>query len=91
MAGSSVLDENNAAQARFNLSEARKRLRIYREIAPKERQSEVDQMLKEANVLENQLHKETAENPVSQAECIRQGNSVTGWWDQINGWFKKHF
>jgi hypothetical protein len=84
------LDENNAEQARFNLNVARQRLRVYREIAPKERHADVDKMLKEADELEGQLHNETAKNPASGAERTRQGNSVTRWWEQINGWFKKH-
>jgi hypothetical protein len=84
------LEENNAEQARFNLNAARQRLRVYREIAPKERQADVDKMLKEADELEGQLHHETAKNPASSAERTRQGNSVTRWWEQVNGWFKKH-
>ena len=27
---------------------------------------------------------------VNQSERTKQGNTVTGWWDRINGWFKKH-
>lgn len=85
------LEENNAEQARFNLNVARHRLRVYREIVPKERQADVDRMLKEADELEGQLHRETAQNPATQAERTRQGNTVTRWWEQINGWFKRHF
>jgi hypothetical protein len=85
------LEENNAEQARFNLNVARQRLRIYREIAPKERQADVDQMLKEADQLEGQLHKETAQAPATQAERTRQGNTVTRWWEQVNSWFRRHF
>jgi hypothetical protein len=85
------LEENNVEQARSNLVAARQRLRIYREIAPKERQADVDRMLKEAGELEGQLHKETAQNPASQSDRARQGSTVTRWWEQINGWFKKHF
>jgi YfdX protein len=85
------LEENNAEQARFNLNMARQRLRVYREIAPKERQADVDHMLKEADQLDGQLHRESAQNPASSAERTRQGNAVTRWWEQINGWFKKHF
>lgn len=84
------LEENNAEQARFNLNVARQRLRIYRELAPKERQKDLDQMLKEADQLETQLGHETAQNPASQADRTRQGNSVTRWWEQMNNWFKKH-
>jgi hypothetical protein len=85
------LEENNVTQARSNLGAARQRLRIYREIAPKERQADVDRMLKEADELEGHLHKETTQNPASQADRARQGSTVTRWWEQINGWFKKHF
>ena len=85
------LEEDNPQQARFNLNVARQRLRIYREIAAKERQSDVDKMLKEADELEGQLRLETTQNPTSGAERTRQGNAVTRWWEQINGWFKKHF
>jgi hypothetical protein len=84
------LEENNAEQARFNLNAARQRLRIYREVVPKDRQADVDRMLKEADQLEGQLHRETAQQPATQAERTRQGNTVTRWWEQINGWFKKH-
>ena len=85
-----ALEENNAEQARFNLNIARQRLRIYRELAPKERQKDVDQMLKEADQLETQLGHETAQNPASQADRTRQGNNITRWWEQMNNWFKKH-
>lgn len=85
------LEENNVEQARSNLSAARQRLRIYREIAPKERQADVDQMLKEVDQLESQLRQETAQNPASVSERFRQGSAVTRWWDRINGWFKRHF
>lgn len=85
------LEENNVEQARLNLNAARQRLRIYREIAPKERRSDVDQMLKEADQLEGQLHKETAQSPATQADRTRQGNTVTRWWEQVNGWFRRHF
>jgi hypothetical protein len=85
------LEENNAEQARYNLNVARQRLRVYREVAPADRRSVVDQMLKEADQLEAQLRGETAQNPAKQADRMRQGNDVTRWWDQINGWFKKHF
>ena len=84
------LEENNAEQARFNLHEARQRLRVYREIAPQERRSDVDKLLKETDKLEDQLHGETAQNPASSSDRTRQGNAVTRWWEQINGWVKKH-
>jgi hypothetical protein len=85
------LEENNAEQARFNLNKARQRLRVYREISPKERRSDVDQLLMETNQLDDQLRRETAQNPASSAERTGQGNSMTRWWEQINSWFKKHF
>jgi hypothetical protein len=85
------LEENNAEQARFNLNLARQRLRVYREVAPQDRQADVDKMLKEADQLEGQLHRETAQHPATPADRTRQGHTVTRWWDQINGWFKKHF
>ncbi len=85
------LEENNAEQARFNLSEARQRLRLYRAVAPKERQADIDRMLKEAEQLEGQLHKEAAQGPATPAERTRQGNAVTRWWEQVNHWFRKHF
>lgn len=85
------LEESNPEQARFNLNVARQRLRIYREVAPQERRGDVDRMLKEADELDGQLHRESAQAPASGAERTRQGNAVTRWWDQINGWFKTHF
>jgi hypothetical protein len=85
------LEENNAAQALLNLRTARERLRLYREVASPERRAEVDQMLKETDQLDGQLHRETPQNPASRAERARQGTSATHWWEQINGWFKKHF
>jgi hypothetical protein len=48
-------------------------------------------MLKEADQLEGQLHKETAQSPATQADRTRQGNTVTRWWEQVNGWFRRHF
>jgi hypothetical protein len=84
------LEESNAVQAQVNLTMARQRLRIYREVAPQERRQDVDQMLREVEQLEAQLHQETAQQPASRSERERQGNAVTRWWEQINGWFKKH-
>lgn len=85
-----ALEENNVDQARVNLGVARQRLRLYREVATQERQSDVDLMLKEADQLEAQLRQETAQQPASRAERTRQGNAVTRWWDQVNHWFRRH-
>ncbi|MBX6313560.1 MAG: YfdX family protein [Isosphaeraceae bacterium] len=85
------LEENNVPQARANLDVARQRLRVYREIAPQERQQDVDQMLKEAEQLEAQLRQETTQQPANRAERTRQGRVVTQWWERINSWFRKHF
>ena len=86
-----ALEENNPTQARVNLDVARQRLRIYREVAPENRRSDVDQMLQEADQLETQLRQETSQQPASRAERSHQGTSVTRWWEQVNSWFKKHF
>jgi hypothetical protein len=86
-----ALEENNAAQARANLEVARQRLRLYREVAPKDRQTDVDRMGKEIDQLEVQLRQETAQQPASHAERSRQGNVVTQWWEQVNRWFRQRF
>jgi hypothetical protein len=83
------LEENNAVQARANLTVARQSLRLYREIAPQERRKDVDQMLKEVDELEAKLGKETAQHPASSGERMEQGRSVTGWWERINQWFRR--
>lgn len=85
------LEENNPEQARFNLDVARQRLRIYQEVAPRERKTDLERMLKEADELEGQLRREAAQSPATDAERSRQGKTVTRWWDQINAWFRKHF
>jgi hypothetical protein len=84
------LEENNAVQAQANLTVARQSLRLYREIAPQERRKDVDQMLKEVDELEAKLGKETAQQPASSGERMEQGRSVTGWWERINQWFRRH-
>jgi hypothetical protein len=84
-----ALEENNVAQAQANLNIARQQLRLYREIAPEARRSDVDQMLKEAEQLEAQLQRETAQGPATRAERTRQGNVVTRWWEQVNRWFRR--
>jgi len=85
------LEENNAAQAQINLGVARQRLQIYRQVAPQDRHEDVDRMLNEVQQLENQLRQETAQHPASRADRTRQGNVMTRWWEQVNGWFKRHF
>jgi len=85
-----ALEENNAAQARANLSIARGRLEVYRQILPENRRQDVTQMLSQVNQLEAQLRKE-ANQPADRAERNRQGNVVTHWWDEVNEWFKRHF
>ncbi|MHB1423655.1 MAG: YfdX family protein [Gemmataceae bacterium] len=83
------LEENNAAQAQTNLSVARQALRLYREVAPKERLKEVNQMLKEADELDAKLRQETAQQPASSSERMQQGKAATGWWERINQWFRR--
>jgi len=85
-----ALEENNAAQARANLSIARGRLEVYRQIVPEDRRQDVTQMLSQVNQMEAQLRKE-ANRPADRAERTRQGNAVTQWWDEVNRWFKRHF
>lgn len=84
------LEENNAAQARVNLNVARERLRLYRQVAPEERRSEIDRMLQDAERLENQLRQENVQTG-RVGDRSRQGNAVTRWWEQVNTWFKRHF
>jgi hypothetical protein len=83
------LEENNAAQAQANLSVARQSLQLYREIAPKERLKEVDQMLKKADELDAKLRQETAQQPASNSERMQQSNAATRWWERINQWFRR--
>lgn len=83
------LEENNATQARANLTVARQSLQLYREIAPQERRKDVDQMLKEVDELEAKLGQETAQHPASSGERKQQGHSVTSWWERINQWFRR--
>ncbi len=84
------LEENNIPQALANLADARQRLRVYREILPQEQRQEVDQMLQEIDQLEAQLRQEGT-RAATREERTRQGKTVTGWWDRINSWFKRHF
>jgi hypothetical protein len=83
------LEENNAAQAQANLRVARQALRLYREVASKERQQDVDNMLKEVDQLEGKLGKETAQKPATQSERTQQGQATTHWWERINDWFRR--
>ena len=84
------LEESNTPQALANLADARQRLRVYREILPQEQRQEVDQMLQEIDQLEAQLRQEGT-RAATREERASQGKTVTGWWDRINGWFKRHF
>jgi hypothetical protein len=84
------LEENNVAQALANLTVARERLNIYREVVSQDQRRDVDQMLREVDQLDAQLRQE-ASQPASRAERSRQSGQVTHWWDRINGWFKRHF
>ena len=83
------LEENNAAQALVNLATARQRLRAYRVVLSQDERQEVDQMLREIDQLEAQLRQEGG-RAVGQAERAHQGNTLTQWWDRINGWFRRH-
>jgi len=83
-----ALEENNAIQARTNLGVARQRLEFYRQVLPEAKRQEVTQMLTEVEQLEKQLQQENQQASGS-AERSRQGNTVTQWWDRLNGWIKR--
>jgi len=83
------LEENNTAQALVNLATARQRLQAYREVLSQDERQKVDQMLREIDQLEAQLRQEGGRT-VGQAERAHQGNTLTQWWDRINGWFRRH-
>jgi len=85
-----ALEENNSVQAQANLAVARQRLEIYRQLLPEKQRQDVNQMMTEVDQLEAQLRHELTQ-PASRSERTRQGNSVARWWDQVNGWFKRHF
>jgi len=85
-----ALEENNSTQAQANLAVARQRLEIYRQVLPEGKRQDVTQMLSEVGQLERQLQQEGRQS-ASGAERSRQGNAVTGWWDRLNGWVKRHF
>jgi hypothetical protein len=84
------LEENNAAEALVNLEAAKQRLKVYRELLSQDERREVDQMLTEVDQLEAQLRSEGT-HQATRGERARQGNTVTQWWDKVNGWFKRHF
>jgi len=83
-----ALEENNTIQAQANLQLARQRLEVYRQVLPEGKRQDVNQMMAEVGQLEGKLRQETSQ-PASHAERTRQGNVVTRWWDQLNGWFKR--
>jgi hypothetical protein len=85
-----ALEENNATQAVVNLADARRRLKVYRELLSQDQRQEVDQMIREVEQLEGQLRQETT-RPIGRGERARQGSTVTHWWDQVNSWFRRHF
>ena len=45
-------------------------------------------MMTEVGQLERQLQQE-ASRSASGGERSRQGSTVSGWWDQLNDWFKR--
>jgi len=85
-----ALEENNAPQAVVNLQTARQRLMLYREVLPPNQRQEVDKMLHEEEQLEAQLRQETAARPANSTERARHTQTVTHWWDRLNGWFRRH-
>lgn len=90
-----ALDENNSTQAQANLNVARQQLEIYRQLLPEGQREDVTHMMTEVGELDAKLRKEpsasagAAGNQAKKAERTSQGNAVTRWWEQINGWFKK--
>jgi hypothetical protein len=90
-----ALDENNGTQAHANLNVARQQLEMYRQLLPEGQRQDVTQMMTEVGELDAKLRKEpapsanSAAHSANQAERTRQGNAVTRWWEQVNGWFKK--
>jgi len=83
-----ALEENNAVQAEANLMIARQHLEVYRQILPEDKRQDVSGMMTEVSQLEGKLRQE-ANQPATHTERSRQGNVVTRWWDQLNGWFKR--
>ena|GEM_PF-952348 len=90
-----ALDENNSLQARANLFVARQQLEIYRQLQPEGKRQDVTQMMNEVSELDAKLRSEpiassgAAGNQDNKTERTSQGNAVTRWWEQVNGWFKK--
>lgn len=90
-----ALDANNSTQAQTNLNVARQQLEIYRQLLPEGQRQDVTQMMTEVSQLDAKLRQETAQpqkpaaNKTNESERTQQGNAVTRWWEQINGWFKK--
>jgi len=85
-----ALEENNATQAQANLAIARQQLEIYRQVLPEEKRQDVSRMMSEIGQLERQLQQE-GKQAANTSEKTRQGTSVTGWWDRLNGWIGRHF
>lgn len=85
-----AVEENNAVQARSNLEAARLRLKVYREVLPEDRRSEVDRLMGEVEQLEGKLHRGST-RPASQAERSGWGDMMARWWDQVNDWFRRTF
>jgi len=85
-----ALEENNTTQAQANLAIARQQLEIYRQVLPEDKREDVGRMMSEIGQLERQLQQE-GKQAANTAEKTRQGKSVTGWWDRLNGWMKRHF
>jgi len=83
-----ALEENNSVQAQANLSLARQRLEIYRQVLPEARRQDVTQMMTEVGQLERQLQNES-KPAAGGAERSSQGGTVTRWWEQLNGWIKR--
>ncbi|SIO58051.1 YfdX protein [Singulisphaera sp. GP187] len=83
------LEENNTEQAMTNINVAHQRLMVYREVLPKDKRKDVDDLLREVDQMENQLRLERT-HPTSPAERARQGQTATHWWDKVNTWLHHH-
>jgi len=84
------LEENNVTQALVNLEAARQRLRLYREVLAADQRQDVDKMLREVEQFEAQLRQEAKTQPATQADRMRHTQTMTHWWDRVNGWFRRH-
>ncbi len=82
-----ALEENNAMEARANLTVARQCLEIYRKVLPENKRQDVNAMMSEVNQMEGRLRQEASSSSGHQDRST-QGNAMTRWWDQLNGWFK---